>query len=181
MKHETKSSHCSASSNRTRRNKLRLALAVTCLVMLTAGLAALLSHYLHTTSVSAQTNSANSTSASSQNQDNLQFTRTAETERKFAELAEKARSRGRVRVIVGIRLSVSYRSEGFLANQQDAETQRQHISQAQESLLSRLSSVNRESVKQFKHIPFMALAVSAEELDGNDVGISGYAGDGSAI
>lgn len=143
--------------------KLRLILTAFCLAAIGAGFIAQ-SSLFNTSKVSAQENSAN------KNQDNLagqelQFVRSAATERQFAELAEKARNGKPVAVIIGVRLPVAFRSEGFLKRQEDADAQRGFIAQAQESLLNRLRANNRQSVKRFKYIPYLAMEVSAEELE----------------
>ncbi|MEK7831520.1 MAG: S8 family serine peptidase, partial [Acidobacteriota bacterium] len=150
-----------------RAQKLRLILAVLCL---TAIGSAYIGHggLFNAAQVSAQESSANKNNAAGQENvtgQELQFVRSAETERQFAELALKTQGGKTVRVIVGLRLPVAFRSEGFLKRQEDTETQRGFIAQAQESLLNRLQANNRESVRRFKYIPYLAMTVTAEELE----------------
>lgn len=147
--------------------KWRLVLTAFCLALIGAGLIAQ-TDFFKAAKASAQDNSANKNSAAGQDNaagQELQFARSAETERKFAELAEKARSGKPVRVIIGIRLPATFRSEGFLKKQEDVETQRALIAQTQQSVLNRLQAHNRESVKRYKYIPYLAMEVSAEELE----------------
>lgn len=145
--------------------KLGMLLAACCLTMVIAGL------ITHTevfhSAVSAQQGSTNQPNLAGQDQalKDLQFARSADIERQFAELAKKAQGGKPVRVIVGVRLPVAYRTEGFLKRQEDKDTQHQLIAQAQQSLLNRLQTTNRESVKRFQYIPYLAMEVSAEELE----------------
>lgn len=145
--------------------KLGLLLAACCLTLIVTGLIARTGVFDST--ASAQQNSTQQPNIAEQDKalKDLQFIRSAETERKFAELAKKASGGKTVRVIVGVRLPVAYRSEGFLKRQEDTDAQRGLIAQAQQSLLNRLSANNRESVKRFQYIPYLAMTVTAEELE----------------
>lgn len=145
--------------------KLGLLSAACCLTLIVAGLIA--QTRLFNSAASAQQNSTQQPNIAEQDKalKDLQFARSAETERKFAELAKKAQGGKTVRVIVGVRLPVAFRSEGLLKRQEDSEAQRGFIAQAQESLLNRLQANNRESVKRFQYIPYLAMEVSAEELE----------------
>ncbi|MFN0107215.1 MAG: S8 family serine peptidase [Blastocatellia bacterium] len=149
------------SLNKTRSLTLRLVLSALCL---TAVAATLITQTKFFAGASAQENSANKTQDALANQE-LQFARSAATERAFAELAEKAKSGKPVAVIIGVRLPEAFRSEGFLKRQEAIETQRGFIAQAQQSLLNRLQANNRQTVKRFKYIPYLAMEVSAEELE----------------
>ena len=145
--------------------KLGLLSAACCLTLIVAGLIA--QTRLFNSAASAQQNSTQQPNIAEQDKalKDLQFARSAETERKFAELAKKTQGGKTVRVIIGVRLPVAFRSEGLLKRQEDTEAQRGFIAQAQDSLLNRLQANNRESVKRFQYIPYLAMEVSAEELE----------------
>ncbi|MBS1790356.1 MAG: S8 family serine peptidase [Acidobacteria bacterium] len=146
--------------------KSRLILAAVCLTLIGAGFI-VPTGISNAAKVSAQENSANNSSAAGQDPaiKDEQFARSAETERKFAELAAKARDGKSVRVIIGVKLPVAFRAEGLLKRQEDKETQHLLIAQAQDALLNRLQANTRESVKRFKYIPYLAMEVSASELE----------------
>ena len=146
--------------------KMRLILAAVCLALIGAGFVAPTGIF-NAAKVSAQEASANKKNAAEQDPaiKDVQFARSAETERSFAELAAKARGGKSVRVIIGVRLPVAFRAEGLLKRQEDKDAQHQLIAQVQQALLNRLQANNRESVKRFKYIPYLAMEVSAEELE----------------
>ncbi|HQR35769.1 MAG TPA: S8 family serine peptidase, partial [Blastocatellia bacterium] len=147
--------------------KARLILAVFCLAGLGAGF------MFHASLFPAANASGKESSASKRNSAKLPkaaaqdqtVIRSADTERAFAELAEKARGGKPVKVIIGVNLPVAFRSEGLLRRQEDKDAQHLLIARAQESLLNRLQANSRESVKRFKYIPYLAMEVSAEELE----------------
>jgi len=88
--------------------------------------------------------------------------RSQATEQTFAELAVKAQTEGRVRVIVGLR--TAFETEGTLSSAAEVQTQRLGIAEAQNTLLDRMTAYNAASVKQFSSIPFLALEVDAAGL-----------------
>ncbi len=145
--------------------KLGVLLAACCLTLIGAGV--LGQTGMFSSAASAQQNSTNQPNIAGQDPalKDLQFSRSADTERKFDELAKKAQGGKSVRVIIGVRLPVAYRAEGFLKRQEDKDSQHLLIAQAQQSLLNRLQANNRESVKRFQYIPYLAMEVSGEELE----------------
>ncbi len=77
-------------------------------------------------------------------------------------LSALARARGTVRVIVGIRIAEA--PEGAM----DEETPRSRqnaIAAAQSAILAAVPIEARNSIKRFEFIPFLALEVTAQELD----------------
>lgn len=90
----------------------------------------------------------------------------AQTPAKLAETATtlvlKARQSGTVRIIVGV--NTAYIPSGHL-NAAAAALQRQGIGQAQQVLADQLTGVASTELRRFKHVPFMALEVSAEALE----------------
>ena len=147
--------------------KWRLILAAFCLAGLGAGFMAqpILFPAANASGKGRSASKGKSVEQSNAAAQDQQFTRSADTERKFAELAEKARSGKPVKVIIGVKLPVTFRSEGLLRRQEDKDAQHLLIARAQETLLNRLQANNRESVKRFKYIPYLAMEVSAEELE----------------
>ena len=88
----------------------------------------------------------------------------AQRDRAFATLRAKVRSEGRARVIVGLRTEGSS-SVSAASSLADAETRSPLIAQSQQSLLNRMSRHNATSVRQFKFIPYMAMAVDGPALE----------------
>lgn len=82
----------------------------------------------------------------------------------YSDLRAKALNSGSARVIVGVR--AAFAPEGVLSPEQQAQ-QRNDIATAQQVVLSQLSQLDTKSnkPKKFETIPFMALVVSATELD----------------
>jgi subtilisin family serine protease len=79
-----------------------------------------------------------------------------------AEVAQKAQTKGLVRVIV--QLDVATRPEGALASRQAVLDQRQAIAAAQSELLADLARTNHRVTRQFETIPFLALEVGPDAL-----------------
>jgi subtilisin family serine protease len=88
--------------------------------------------------------------------------RSAATVKAFKTLLAEASAKGTVRVIVG--LKVAYQPEAKLPDTATVQAQRSAITQLQESVLSRLSNYDPDSVKKFYFIPAMALEVDAANL-----------------
>jgi subtilisin len=84
------------------------------------------------------------------------------TDERFARLIIKAKSEGRVRVIVG--LNTPFRPEGFLRNAQLVQSQRREITQAQDRLIVQLTGSNARSLTRFAFIPFIAIEVDEAAL-----------------
>ena len=84
------------------------------------------------------------------------------TDETFARLISKAKSKGPVRVIVG--LNTPFRPEGFLRNAQLVQSQRKEITQAQDSLIVQLTGSNARSLTRFTFIPFIAIEVDEAAL-----------------
>lgn len=84
------------------------------------------------------------------------------TTQTFRTLISKAEASGPVRVIVGLRSS--YRPEGKLISTQAVASQRDDIAQTQGDLLNQMTTLNVQSVKKYKTIPFMAMEVDAAGL-----------------
>lgn len=78
------------------------------------------------------------------------------------ELISRAEAAGPVRVIVG--LEARFKPEGILDSTQTRAAQRDLIAEAQDRLLSRMPRLNRESLKRFRTIPFLAMEVDAVGL-----------------
>ena len=91
----------------------------------------------------------------------------AQRTRAFAVLSAKARTEGRVRVIVGLRAeggSGASAARSF----KDAEARAAMVSRvdrAQEALLVRMSGYSLSSVKRFNYIPYLAMEVDAGALE----------------
>lgn len=79
-------------------------------------------------------------------------------------LLEKARSRGSVAVIVGLKIG-GYKPEGGISDPAVAQSQRNRIEKAQNELLSSLSSFNPGNVKKFASIPYMAFSINEAGLE----------------
>ena len=94
-------------------------------------------------------------------------TASAQRARAFAVLSAKARTEGRVRVIVGLRAeggSGASAARSF----EDAEARAAMVSRvdrAQQALLVRMSGYSLSSVKRFKYIPYLAMEVDAGALE----------------
>ena len=90
----------------------------------------------------------------------------AQKARAFAALMAKVQAKGRVRVIVGLRLEggpgVSAASSFKDAAARAAMMSR--VDRAQQALLVRMSGYNVSSVKRFKYIPYVAMEVDAAAL-----------------
>lgn len=84
------------------------------------------------------------------------------TDETFARLITKAKSKGPVRVIVGVK--TAFRPEGLLQNAQLVQFQREGIAQAQESLIAQLMGFNAHSITRFTFIPFIAMELDAAGL-----------------
>jgi hypothetical protein len=80
----------------------------------------------------------------------------------YEELIAKARSKGAVRVIVGLRMD--FKPEGNLPNQEAVQKQRQTIDSLQDALLERLAPHGVSLVTRSKYAPSMAIEVSAPAL-----------------
>lgn len=78
------------------------------------------------------------------------------------DLLSKAKSKGSISVIVGLR--VDFRPEGTLANPQAVQAQRDAISRAQDTLLRAMASMNVKSVQKFPYIPYMTMEVDEAGL-----------------
>ena len=88
----------------------------------------------------------------------------AQRTRAFAALRAKVQSKGEVNAIVG--LKTEGRSvAGEVTNLSQAEARSPLISQAQQSLLIRMSRHNLSSIRQFKFIPYIAIAVDGPALE----------------
>jgi len=84
------------------------------------------------------------------------------TDEAFARLIIKAKSEGPVRVIVG--LNTAFRPEGLLPNAQQVESQREGITQAQDSLIAHLTGFNTSAITRFTFIPFIAMELDEAGL-----------------
>ncbi len=86
----------------------------------------------------------------------------------YTTLASKAEARGTVRLIVGLRKPASYKKrfkpEGGLADKQARKAQRNAIKTVQQNVLAKLPRLDTAKIKRFKHIPYIALEVDANEL-----------------
>ncbi len=80
----------------------------------------------------------------------------------YNELVSKARSKGTIPIIVG--LKVDFHPEGELPNLQAVEKQRMAIAKAQDTLLNKLSPYKVTSIKKLKYIPYLAVTVDAAGL-----------------
>ncbi len=78
-------------------------------------------------------------------------------------LLERAQQEGNVPVIIQLRLPV-YAPEGKLSSMAAVEDQRARINLKQTQVLARLSPHGVRQVKQYKHLPFLALQVDAQGL-----------------
>ncbi|MGH9839406.1 MAG: S8 family serine peptidase [Blastocatellia bacterium] len=84
-------------------------------------------------------------------------------DRQLDQLMAKARERGAVRIIIGLR--TSFQPEGGLQSARAVQAQRAAITQAQDSFLRRLTGYEPASVKRFETIPFLALEISESGLE----------------
>lgn len=87
-------------------------------------------------------------------------------DRRFDELGLKARQLGQLPVIV--RLRATFEPEGQLRRATEIEVQRSLIERARKALLSEVSNVpghDPSSVKEFRYVPYVALALSPEGLE----------------
>lgn len=82
----------------------------------------------------------------------------------YSDLRAKALSGGSTRVIVGVR--AAFAPEGVLSSEQQAQ-QRNEIAAAQQVVLTQLPQLDKKGSqpKKFETIPFMAVEVTADELD----------------
>ncbi len=80
----------------------------------------------------------------------------------LSSLTGQAQAKGRVRVIVS--LKVAFQPEDNFARPQDAQNQRQTIQRAQGSLLQKMAGSNLTLVAQFKYIPALTVEVDAAAL-----------------
>ena len=94
-------------------------------------------------------------------------TASAQRARAFAALTARAQAKGRVRVIVGLRPEGG--SEAAAPSSfKDAASRAAMVSRVdrvQQALLVRMSGHNVSSVRRFKYIPFLAMAVDAAALE----------------
>lgn len=86
----------------------------------------------------------------------------AQSNRDVSALIAQAQARGRLRVIVGVRVP-TYKPEGKL-DARAAQAQRASIAQAQNALLSQLATHNVRVTRRFTTIPYLALEVNANAL-----------------
>lgn len=86
----------------------------------------------------------------------------AQSNRDVSALIAQAQARGRLRVIVGVRVP-TYKPEGKL-DARAAQAQRASIVQAQSALLSQLAIYNVRVTHRFTTIPYLALEVNADAL-----------------
>ena len=87
--------------------------------------------------------------------------------RTYAVLSAKARTEGRVRVIVGFRSEGGSESSASI-NFKDAAARAAMVSRvdrAQQALLVRMSGYSLSSIKRFKYIPYLAMEVDAGALE----------------
>jgi len=87
--------------------------------------------------------------------------RAADVPRIPAEVKAALQTKGRVRVIIGVR--APFQAEGTLAAA-GVTSQRASIAAAQATVLTQLAKLNMRGVKQFQTIPFLALSVDAAAL-----------------
>ena len=90
----------------------------------------------------------------------------AQRTRAFAELTAKVQSKGRVRVIVGLRAEGGSGASAA-SSFKDAAARAAMVSRvdrAQQALLVRMNSYSISSVKRFKYIPYVAMEVDAAAL-----------------
>jgi subtilisin len=88
--------------------------------------------------------------------------RRARIQQKLDALLIKAKDKGTVRVIVGVR--GDFKSESELLSKQAARLQRERIGAAQNAFLSKLYGYAPSSVKKFRSIPYLALEVDENGL-----------------
>ena len=91
----------------------------------------------------------------------------AQKARTFAALMAKVQSKGRVRVIVGLRAEGGS-SASTASSFKDAAARAAMVSRvnrAQQALLVRMNSYSISSVKRFKYIPYVAMEVDAAALE----------------
>ena len=82
--------------------------------------------------------------------------------RRFQKLRERAREQGTVRIIA--RLNTPFIAEGRLSGGGEIADQRQEIARGQERALKNLEGCSFQNVKQFEHIPYLALELPEESL-----------------
>jgi subtilisin len=82
--------------------------------------------------------------------------------RRFQKLRERAREQGTVRII--FRLNTPFIAEGRLGGAGEIADQRKEIARGQERALKRLEGSPFQNVKQFEHIPYLALELPEESL-----------------
>lgn len=95
-----------------------------------------------------------------------QLSRSQFTENSFRDLIAKARLKGSVNVIIGLR--VGFKPEGLLANQAAIKSQRDSINRSQEELLNRIARFSVTavtSIKRFDYIPYLAMQVDATGME----------------
>ncbi|NJN95733.1 MAG: hypothetical protein HC875_17275 [Anaerolineales bacterium] len=80
----------------------------------------------------------------------------------LSSLTSQAQAKGRVRVIVS--LKVDFQPEDNFARPQDAQNQRQTIQRTQASLLQKMAGSNLTLVTRFKYIPALTIEVDAAAL-----------------
>jgi subtilisin family serine protease len=95
-------------------------------------------------------------------QDSWNETDLGRASKKYDALLQKAKERGRVRVIVG--LDTTFRPEGALSAPQ-ADRQRQGIARVQDRILDRIQNGEVRAVKRFKFIPYMVVEANEEALE----------------
>ena len=90
----------------------------------------------------------------------------AQKARAFAALMAKVQSKGRVRVIVGLRVGESSGASAASSFKDAAAraAMASRVNRAQQALLVRMNSFSISSVKRFKYIPFVAMEVDAAAL-----------------
>lgn len=79
-------------------------------------------------------------------------------------LKEKVRDKGKISVLVGVRLDAAFVPEGGLG-EEDRRGQRDKIRKAQEKVLRKLAKLAERDVARFDSIPHMLVTVDADALD----------------